>query len=115
MFTTLLISITLMFAQPATAPAAEGKIDKAQFMAAVERFMANPATGADAKAIGQFAEESPDCLVGLSPNVLTWMQHKPAYKQTPLLTVGFIAGNAKSQLDSGKNADDPYAGLLSAI
>jgi hypothetical protein len=115
MLTTLLISITLMFAQPATAPAADAKIDKAQFMAAVERFMANPTTGDDAKAIGTFAEESQDCLVGLSPNVLTWMKHKPPYKQNPVLTVGFIAGNVKSQLDSGKNADDPHAGLLSAI
>ncbi|MBC8104953.1 MAG: hypothetical protein H7Z14_00050 [Anaerolineae bacterium] len=115
MLTTLLISMTLLLAQPATAPAADAKLDKAQFMAAVERFMNQPAMGADSETIGKFAQESEDCLVGLSPDVLTWRQHKPSYAQGPVLTTAFVAGNVKAQLDSGKNADDPYAGLLSAI
>lgn len=115
MLTTLLISMTMLFAQPATAPATDGKIDKAQFMAAVERFMDKPAVGADAATIAKFAEESEDCLVGVSPNVLNWRQHNPPYKQNPVLLTAFLAGNVKAQLDSGKNADDPYSGLLATI
>ena len=88
---------------------------KADVLAAIERFMANPGPTDDARLINQFAQESSDCMVGLSPNVMPWATVQPAPKYSGALLTAFIAGNVKSQLDSGKNADDPHAGLLAVF
>jgi hypothetical protein len=109
--TTLLLSIA-MFAQ-AIIP--DGKVSKDEVQQAIARFMASPGPGADAQLINKFAEESTDCTIGISPNVMPWVNLKPAPKYSGALMTAFVAGNVKSQLDSGKNADDPYAGLLSVF
>ncbi|CAN5410452.1 hypothetical protein BH09PLA1_BH09PLA1_35130 [soil metagenome] len=116
MLTTVTLAITMMFAQ-AIIPTDQKKLtpSKSEVLASIERFMANPGPGEDAIAINKFAEDSKDCLVSVTPNVLTWMNHQPPYKYAGAFFTAFIAGNIKSQLDSGKVADDSHAGLLSVF
>ena len=114
MFTTLLLLTTTVFMQaliddPKAVPS------KPDVKAAIERFLASPGPGDDAKMINQFAQNSNDVMVGMSYQVLPWAAHKPEYKYSGALLTAFVAGNVKSQLDSGKNGDDPYAGVLGVI
>jgi hypothetical protein len=116
MLTTITMSLVAisMFAQaiiqdPNTVP------DKDQVLKAIDRFIATPAPGEDAKLINQFAEKSDECLVHVSQEVLPWTTHEPPYKYQRALLTAFIAGNIKSQLASGKVADDSYAGVLATI
>jgi len=88
---------------------------KSDVLAAIDRFLANPGPGDDAQCINQFAQESPDCMVGISENVLPWTKLQPAPKYSGGLLTAFVAGNVKAQLESGKNADHPYAGLLAVF
>ena len=62
------------------------------------------------KTVMTFAEESPDVLVMLDPELLPLWANK-SDPHAPLLNAAFVAGNVKSQLDSKKNKDDSYAGL----
>jgi hypothetical protein len=62
------------------------------------------------KTVMTFAEESPDVMVMLDPELLPLWANKTD-PHAPLLNAAFVAGNVKSQLDSKKNKDDSYAGL----
>ena len=111
--TTVLLSTALLMQaiidDPTTVPS------KPDALAAIDRFLASPGPGDDAKVINRFAEESKDCLVSISPNVLPWVTRDPAYKYHGALLTAFIAGNVRSQLQSGKVEDDAYAGTLAVI
>ena len=111
MISTILMSFTLLLAQPATGPSAgSAKITNDQVLQAIDRFLADPKSGADEKLINQFAEESEDCLIALDEKILTWMGKSPT-PEAKLMATAFVAGNVRSQLQSHKVADDPYAGL----
>ena len=115
MRTTILLALALLLA-PLTALAAGPKeIDKDTALKAIDRFMADPKMGEDAAIIARFTEESELVLVNIDPRVITWETHEPAYKEAPLLLTAFLAGNDKSQLDSGKAEDDSYGGLLAVF
>jgi hypothetical protein len=58
-----------------------------------------------------FAEDSDDVLISLDSSVVSWMRHQPKYEQADLLLAVFVAGNVRSQLESGEPGDDSYAGL----
>ena len=62
------------------------------------------------KTVMTFAEESPDVMVMLDPELLPMWSDKTD-PHAPLLNAAIVAGNVKSQLDSKKNKDDSYAGL----
>lgn len=111
---TILVSISL-FAQAIIPDGKKPLISKADAIAAIERFMASPGPGKDAVAINQFAEQSDECTVAISANVMPWLMLNPPPKYNGALLTGFVAGNVKSQLDTGKNADDGYSGLLAVF
>src|SRR3954452_23128052 len=108
MLTTLVLSMSILMQAIIQDP--DATPSKSDTLAAIARFMETPGPSEDAKLINRFAEKSDDCLVAIPDDVLTWKRHKPEYKYKGALLTGFIAGNVKSQLDSGKVADDSYAG-----
>jgi hypothetical protein len=115
--TTILMALCVLFQQqpagqaPTTKPAA---VTNEHALAAIDRFMANPSVGEDARTIIRFAEDSPDVLVNLHPAAIPWMDEDQS-KEEQVLTTAYLAGNVRSQLKSGKNANDSYAGVLAAI
>jgi len=116
MIGSILVAVCLLFPQPATAPGS-GKAEKnAAALKSIERFLDHPEAGEDARAVMKFAEESDDCNVQLDvDHVLTWASHKPNYPDSDVLVAAFVAGNVRSQLQSGKVADDSYQGLLAVF
>jgi hypothetical protein len=71
-----------------------------------------------AKVIVNFAEQSEDVQISISPKTVPWLKEKwglePQEEQSlhSMLLAAYLAGNIKSQLASGKPADDPYAGWV---
>jgi hypothetical protein len=112
MLTTLVLMTTLM---QAVIPDPNAIPSKSEVLAAIDRFIASPGPTEDARAINVFADKSDACTVNIADDVLTWLRHQPQYKYNGALVTGFIAGNVKSQLDSGKAVDDSYAGVLATF
>jgi hypothetical protein len=65
-----------------------------------------------AAVIVRFAQESEHVTITLSSAVTPWIGGKQEYKYSEILLAAYIAGNLKSQLERGKNEDDPHAGLV---
>ena len=106
----LLSVLVLLAADPSTQPAG-GATDKAAIRPVIDDFLKSPAKDDRAKKIMKFAEDSENVLISLDRMVVSWMRHDPKYEQADTLLAVFVAGNVRSQLDSGKAADDSYAGL----
>jgi hypothetical protein len=109
MITSLLVSMFLLAAPPASQPATSPV--NAEMRRVIDDFLKSPQKDERAGRIVQFAAQSDSISIVLNQDVLTWMNHQPKYEQADLLLVVFIAGNARSQLASGRNSDDTYAGL----
>ncbi len=110
-----LVGLVMMLA-PATAPSTgPATASKADVLAAIDRFMANPTNGDDAKLIVKFASDSDTVMVEVDHSVLTWLQRESPYEVSPVLTAAFFAGNVKSQLQRGKTEDDAYAGVMAVL
>lgn len=101
----------LLASDPATQPAAGGATDKAAIRAVIDDFLKSPANDQRAAKIMKFAEDSDDVLISLDGAIINWMRHQPKYEHAETLRAVFVAANVRSQLDSGKAADDSYAGL----
>jgi hypothetical protein len=111
MLTNILLSVLLLLAaEPSTQPAG-GATDKATIRAVIDDFLKSPANDHRARQIMKFAQDSDDVLISLDSMVVNWMRHQPKYEQADMLLAVFVAGNVRSQLESGKVADDSYAGL----
>jgi hypothetical protein len=82
-------------------------------LAAIDRFLAAPldATRDDTTRLIRFITESPDVMVTLTAQVGRWTTEGVVEDARPLLLLGFLAGNAGSQLRSGKKGDDVHAGV----
>ena len=63
-------------------------------------------------AVLRFAEESPDVLLTIDVSLIHWLVEEPEVKYVDTLLMAFVAGNVKSQIESGTIADDTRAGLL---
>lgn len=113
MLTTLVLTTTILMQAIIQDPNAVP--NKSEVLAAIGRFMESPGPTEDAKAINRFAEKSDAVTVNIADDVLTWLRHQPAYKYNGALLTGYVAGNVKSQLDSGKSGDDTYAGVLATF
>jgi len=114
MFTTIVLTTTILM-QAIIQDPPSATPSKSDTLAAIARFMENPGPTEDAKVINRFAEKSESVTVNIADDVLTWLRHQPAYKYNGALLTAFVAGNVKSQLDSGKTADDSYAGVLATF
>ena len=86
-----------------------------QAQAAIDAVLTDPLAAekdGHAATVMSFAEQSPDVSVIIDAELLPFANDR----QNPharLLLASFVAGNVKSQLDSGKNKDDSYAGMQS--
>src|SRR4051812_30867432 len=115
MLTSILLAIALLV-QPATGPSNSAKLmTRDEAIKTIDRFLENPKLGEDAQAIMKFAEESEDCMIAVDEKAAPWAVKKPPYEQAKVLVAAYVAGDIKSQLQSKKVEDDPYAGMLAAI
>ena len=114
---TILIAFSLLFSV-SLADDTPKPITKDIARKAIEVFRADPLSklgeGA-ASVILKFAEESPDVKVEIGMKVLPWFKSTPPVPHSQQLLGAFIAGNARSQLDSGNAGNDSYAGVLQVI
>ena len=113
MLTYALMSVLVLLTAPPTSQLASLPPDpgKAEIRRVIDEFLKSPAKDDRAGKIMKFAQDSEDVSIVLDDQVLSWMTHRPKYEQADLLMAVFVAGDVRSQLDSGKNADDSYAGL----
>lgn len=92
-----------------------GYLSKKTVLDAVSIFEKDPLGAEGKKALAIiiiYAEKSPDALIVISPEVTPWINGKGNDEYNPVLIGSFIAGDLKSQLESGKKEDDAYSGLL---
>lgn len=89
--------------------------------AAIARMEAKLVSGASvdaARVVLNFAEQSDDVEISITPETVPWLQEKwglePGLEQSirSMLLAAYLAGNTKSQLAAGKPVDDPYAGWV---
>lgn len=106
-----ILALLLFASAPATQPASAPVDEKEEMRLLIDSFLASPADDERAARIRKFTDESPDVSVWVDATVLPWTTHEPKYPQAALLVVVYFAGNVRSQLESGANADDAYAGL----
>jgi len=99
----------------AGALAAETQISEEAVRSAIETFLQNPTVPSEsARTIALFTEESDAVHVIVNLDVsCTYLREK--YGHTGELMMAFVAGNIRSQLDSGIYGDDPYSGLLAVF
>src|SRR5262245_32152773 len=62
--------------------------------------------------ITNFADADASTEIVISKDVAPWVGDAHAAAHSDLLLGAFVAGNLRSQLDSGIKRSDPYAGLL---
>jgi hypothetical protein len=92
-----------------------GSLSKETVKEAISIFDKEPLSDEGKKALAiiiLFAEGSKDVMIVISPEVAPWVCDKNSAKHNSSLIGAFIAGNLKSQLESGKKESDPYSGLL---
>jgi len=111
MVTYALMSVLVLLTAPPTSQPAAGATDKTEIRRVIDDFLKSPAKDDRAEQIMKFAQDDQDVSIVLDDQVLAWMKHQPKYEQADLLLTVFVSGDVRSQLDSGKNADDSYAGL----
>jgi hypothetical protein len=92
--------------------------DEAAIREKIERFLSDPMEGVregDMAAIAKFADESDRVAVSISGNVCAWtLSDMNEALKLPLLTA-FLAGNVRSQLDTGTTQDDSYSGIVQTL
>ncbi|MBS0658617.1 MAG: hypothetical protein JSR82_10285 [Verrucomicrobia bacterium] len=101
-----------------SAPAAEPLITEQMARRAIARFRADPTSQDGREAaleIMRFADKSPLVNVIISPKSVPWIGEKIEMKHNSLLLAAFVAGNVRSQMDSGNRKDDPVAGVRQAL
>jgi hypothetical protein len=85
---------------------------------AVEQFLSDP-VGDDAQeamsTVVSLTDERDDVEVVIAPEVLVWYSDEEEYAGSDQLLVSFIAGNVRSQLDTGVSRNDDYSGLIQVI
>src|SRR3954451_2719362 len=111
MVTYALMSVLVLLTAPPTSQPAAGATDKTEIRRVIDDFLKSPAKDDRAERIMKFAQDDQDVSIVLDDQVLAWMKHQPKYEQADVLLTVFVAGDVRSQLDSGKNVDDSYAGL----
>jgi hypothetical protein len=117
-----LLPLTLLFCLPAvTAPAAPPtRPDALVAIATLENDLLSEDAVRAARVITQFARQSDEVAITLGRETAPWVLEKrvPDEKDDAvyamLLSV-YLAGNAKSQLETGRAEDDPYSGWLAVI
>ncbi|MHC5057638.1 MAG: hypothetical protein ACYTKD_23445 [Planctomycetota bacterium] len=99
----------------AVGPARAGTaISETSVRSAIERFLKAPTVASSKtsmRTILKFAEESDDVSVFISRKATPWVGEKK-YRHSEVLLCALIAGNVRSQLDSGVSANDSYSGML---
>jgi len=101
----------------AVALAAETQISEKTVRSAIESFLQNPAASADPElTIVRFMEKNNAVQIIINPNgCYSWILDNKKYEHTVDLMIAFMAGNIRSQLDSGVYRNDPYSGLLAVF
>ena len=92
--------------------------DEAKIRAQIEQFLADPTSesSADAaKAIAVYVTESKVVDVDISTKVCVWVLSNAEQGTKELLLAAFMAGNVRSQLDTGTKQDDSYSGIVQAL
>jgi len=86
-----------------------------EILAQVDSFFAHPFSRSLGRAVLTAASDRADVMVSLQPGLMPWMCYddRPAELKTlnGILTLGYLAGDMRSQLQSGKKGDDPQAAL----
>jgi hypothetical protein len=89
-------------------------ISETSVRSAIEKFLkapTSPSTKLSMRTILKFAEESKDVSVLITRRATPWIGEKE-YRHGEVLLCALVAGNVRSQLDSGVNASDSYSGLI---
>ena len=110
----LILNLTSVFAVQPAMP----EVTKHGVQNAIAVFRAQPTTqfGRVAAAmIFRFAQTSPDTEVVISTKFTPWTAHKPYPKHTDELTIAYLAGTIRSQLEHGTHKNDPVAGAEQII
>jgi hypothetical protein len=92
--------------------------DEAKIRAQIEQFLADPAAEASsdaASAIAVYVNESKVVDVQISTKVCVWVLSNAEQGTKELLLAAFMAGNVRSQLDTGTKQDDSYSGIVQAL
>jgi hypothetical protein len=92
--------------------------DEARIRAQIELFLADPTseTGSDAaSAIAVYVNESKAVDVQISTKVCVWVLSGAEQDTKEKLLAAFMAGNVRSQLDTGTKRDDSYSGIVQAL
>ena len=113
-----LFFLAVLAALPVQAADPAPTITKDIALKAIAAFRRDPASElgrGSAAIIVQFAEKSPDVDIKVTERVTPWIMAKPPSKHGPTLLAAFIAGNTRSQLESGVGKDDPLAGVTQVI
>lgn len=109
---------------PAEAPApvvVPSKADVTKAIAVLEKSFLGAEAPAAAQTVLQFAENSKDVAIQLSPKTTPWLfgeaKGNNADNETygRMLMVAYLAGNIKAQLAAGKPVDTPLAGWQFAL
>lgn len=86
-----------------------------EILVQVDSFFAHPFRPSWGRAVLAAASDRADVMVTLQPGLMPWICYgdRPAELKTlsGILTLGYLAGDMRSQLQSGKTGDDPQAAL----
>jgi hypothetical protein len=116
-FTAAVATLALLGAGAKSASSGD---DEQEIRASIEAFLADPVNaGDDVKAsIVGFAEQSKTVEIVVDEQLVTWMKTDPKaepYAGELILLAAYIAGNVRSQLDSGVTRSDDYSGLVQVL
>jgi hypothetical protein len=107
--------LAVLAASPSTLGQEEVKLTRTQVLKAIEIFGAEPLSdrgGAMASGIVTFADDSKDVVVRIGPDLYPWLVSEPSVKYKGELLTALIAGNVRSQLETGVVRSDAYSGML---
>jgi hypothetical protein len=84
-------------------------------LAQIDSFFAHPFNRTLARSVFVTASDRPDVMVSLESTLMPWLCYddKPPALKTlgGILTIGYVAGDMRAQLESGRKSEDPQASL----
>jgi hypothetical protein len=94
--------------------------DDKEIRASIETFLADPVKASDdvKASIVDFADQSSAVDIVLDQQLMTWIKgdaKAEPYAGEGALLAAYIAGNVRSQLDSGVTRSDDYSGLVQVL